>query len=122
MNGHLDVLHFNLDNGLDVNEEDSDRRTLLHYTYLKGQASVVDDLIGLSTDTDIGDFTLFRPISVAVSNGPLEILKILCSTGVLSEKKESKLPLMVAACNGNLDIVNYLIKERYYDINNISGD
>lgn len=106
MNGHLDVLHFNLDNGLDVNEEDSDRRTLLHYTYLKGQDSVVDDLIGLSTDTDIGDFTLFRPLSVAVSNGTLVILKILNYTGVLSGKKKRKLPLMVAASNWNLDIVN----------------
>ncbi|KAL9642184.1 hypothetical protein ABK040_007187 [Willaertia magna] len=107
---------------------DDDGHTLLHWAVFQNKIKLVDNLLN-----QVGENKEFINIKskdnktaliIAVEQGRLDIVKKLyplskvnISAFETEDKQSSYLPIHIAALNGNIKILEYLVKEEKEDVN-----
>ncbi|KAL7686148.1 putative acyl-CoA-binding protein, ACBP [Plasmopara halstedii] len=81
--GHLDKLIVALDQGEDINAQDSHGRTMLHWAVDRDQAAVVTELLGRKASPNVQDADGMTPLHYAVSCEHEEMAKLLVKHGAL---------------------------------------
>jgi len=101
-----------LSGGADVNVEQSDGMTALHWAVYHNEKPVVERLLDAGADVEAENRYGVRPISLAALNGSAETLKVLLQAGADPEapRPGGETTLMTAARTGRLPAVDALLK------------
>ena len=119
--GHLDVVRFLNDNGIECNQEDSDKSLPIHHACEKGHIDIVKYLIdekGVSPEIT-GELNS-TPLHEASKYGQLSIVKYLIenkNVNPMPYDEDKWTPLMWACRNGHVDIVKFFIETCHLSIN-----
>ncbi|OHT07305.1 hypothetical protein TRFO_24563 [Tritrichomonas foetus] len=110
-NGHLEIIQFFKEIGLNILDCDSNGLNALHYACAGGQADVAKYLIENGMDVDRTGHDSDTPILYAAQNGNLETVKILVESGSkkYKQKNAKRSCLVEAASFGHADVIRYLV-------------
>ncbi|KAJ7595613.1 ankyrin repeat-containing protein [Mycena floridula] len=103
--GHLEIVKFILEHGVDVNAKGGYWDCALGAAAHLGNIEVVEYLLNHGADPNAPDYILFHAL-----NGGLEIVEMLIAKGA-NLQVQGDAALLGASSNGNLDIVKLLIKK-----------
>ncbi|POM78140.1 TKL protein kinase [Phytophthora palmivora] len=111
--GHLDVVEYLVDLGVDIDKQDSNGNTPLLLAARWGKLDVVQYLVEEGADIEIQNKSGRTPLIWAALNDHLDVVKYLVEQGAFKEKAEEfdNTPLMHAAGHGHLDVVRYLVEQ-----------
>ncbi|CAH0481852.1 unnamed protein product [Peronospora belbahrii] len=104
--GNLDKLLPVLDKGEDINAQDLDGRTMMHWAVDRNQQSVVEELLRREASPNIQDGDGMTPLHYAASCEHEEMAQLLVKHGALVDVKDldGDTPLMTA-CNEVLRLI-----------------
>jgi ankyrin repeat protein len=112
LEGNESKVRASLEKGVNVNAEDSEGRTALHFAAFNGHSEVILDLLTAGAKVDSRD-VMGRTVLMYGSTGPFpESVKILLDKGAdpnLVDSDEHFTALMHAAAEGNLEVVKVLM-------------
>lgn len=124
-NGHLDIIKYFKDIGVNILDVDCNGLNALHYACAGGQALVAKYLIENGINIDRTGHDSDTPILYAAQNGNLETVKLLVESGSnkYRQKNAKRSPLIEAAKFGHVDVIKYFVSKGA-DINmrNSSGE
>lgn len=116
---HEELANYLIGKGMDVNACDKDGVSLLKLACKRGLGSVVKELLDKGARIEDDGDSLEFPIVSAISNGNLEVVKMLVEK-VADVRLFSDEPLIKAVRYKHKDIVKYLI-EKGVDVNAKAG-
>lgn len=122
--GDLDILKALLKKELDVHVKTNNGRTGLHIAALHGNIDVVKILLELGLEADEKDHCGNTPLHEAVLGNSIEVCKLLINYGAdvtLTNNRGYSL-LHMAASEGHLEIMDFLLSEYQWDINEVTED
>jgi ankyrin repeat protein len=106
--------------GADINGQDSDKRTALHYAAKSNNVESVKFLIANGAKLNIQDEDQETPLFIACDEGFDEVTKVLLEAGadpnILNEDHEA--PLSIASSDGHGACVRLLLATKKVDMNN----
>ncbi|XP_073117149.1 uncharacterized protein [Elaeis guineensis] len=73
-NGHLDIVEYLINNGVDVNAANSEKNTPLHWACLNGHIEVIKTLIHRGASVSVLNSHERTPMDEAVSGGKMEVV------------------------------------------------
>jgi ankyrin repeat protein len=108
---NAESVHLMLNERVNVNEQQADGATALHWAIHWDNLNLVEKLIQAHANVNIADENGATPIWVAASNGNADIVNILLEAGANPNAQLStgETPLMTAAEIGSLDVVKTLL-------------
>ena len=112
--GHEAVVRLLLAEKVDTDSKDSDGRTPLSWAALKGQASIIQQLLETGiVETDSKDSNGRTPLLFAAKRGHKDVVRLLLAEKVDTDSKDSdgRTPLSFAAGRGLEAVVMLLLKE-----------
>ena len=113
INGHVHVVQFLLDQGVEIDARDGQRRTALLHAIESEQTGVVQCLIsrGANVEARQSDERPLTPLSLAVMSRNKDIVLLLVKNGAVIDSwdSEMKSPLIRAAHFGDVDIIEVLL-------------
>ena len=111
--GHTNVLRILVNNGVNVDSKEcGDDRTALHWAVQEGRSKAAEFLIKNGADINKLNGSGETPLRIAIGEGDLNFVKMLCKYKVNINKYPQKAPALVFACVYNrLEIVQYLFKK-----------
>jgi ankyrin repeat protein len=113
-NGHEDVVVFLLDQHVDLEAKDADRRTALMLAATKGRAKVVEQLVAKGANINVKDRDGYTPLMLAAMKGHTEVVEFLLKQeGIELEaatKNDKHTALMLAALGGHTQVVKCLLE------------
>ncbi|KAH7696340.1 ankyrin repeat protein [Aphelenchoides avenae] len=101
--------------GLDVNSRNDDFDSALHFAAAKGHFEL------LGADVNKVDILGFMPFLYAVSNGHVELAKLLSENGA-HHRQKSRLgatPLSIACASGSSEMVKFLLEDLKHNPNEV---
>ncbi|CAM1292374.1 ANKRD50 (predicted) [Pycnogonum litorale] len=113
-----------IDSGSDINEFDSNHRTLLHCAAYESNSVLVEALINKGADVEIIEKNGQTALNLASRQGDVEIVSILLKHGKANPDhadNEGWTPLRSAAWGGNTKVVEALL-ERGAQVDNADSD
>lgn len=98
MQGHNDVVLMLLRHGANMNREDSERKTALHYAVQNGFIEVVQTLLGSQVNINAPDSLRYTPLHHAARCGQVEVARLLLDNGaeVRARSQQGETPLHLA--------------------------
>ena len=101
-----------LSDGVNVNGEQADGATALHWAAYRDDLELASLLINAGADLDKANELGATPLFLAADNGSVDMLKLLLESGANPDAPldVGETPLMTAARTGNADAVQSLIK------------
>ncbi|WP_241158541.1 ankyrin repeat domain-containing protein [Cohnella candidum] len=114
--GHLDILQLLISEGMDIECRDSGGvgYTPLHWAVQENHFDVTKFLVRRGANVNVKDADGFSALYIAASNGYIEIIGLLLSSGaeidIKCEGSKNCTPLHIAVCYGHFDSVKMLIK------------
>jgi|GEM_PF-2622158 len=111
--GHANIVEFFLRNGVGIDDNDKEGRTLLYYAVLGGHLEAVKFLVGKGANIHAGNTYGVKPIHAAALSGHKNILEFFLNRGISVNEpsKDNCTPLHCAAHAGESEVVKFLIKE-----------
>ena len=122
--GHEAVVRLLLAEKVDTDSKDSDGRTPLSWAALKGQASIIQQLLETGiVETDSKDSNGRTPLLFAAKRGHKDVVRLLLAEKVDTDSKDSdgRTPLSFAAEEGHEAVVRLLLAEKV-DIDSKDSD
>lgn len=112
INGDMTQMNRLLQAGEDVNAQDSNGWTALHWAAKTPDADSVNALLAAGADPNVEDIFGMTPIMSAAADGQLEIVQSLLQAGVNVNYQDYDgwTPLMHAVSGGQTDIVKILLE------------
>lgn len=107
--GHLDIVKVLLDNGADPNLPNEFHDTPLIAASKEGHFDIVNILLNNGSDINLQGFVGTTPLAEASFAGHLDIVRILLNNGADVQLYGSRYPLVLAAMEGNNEIVIELL-------------
>ncbi|KAH0789183.1 ankyrin repeat protein [Histomonas meleagridis] len=108
--GHLEILYFMKEIGINLLETNSAGANALHFAALGGHPEIVKFLIDIGIDVERKTHDKETPLFFACQNGSLPTVKILVENGANFKRKNVRhAPLIEAAKHGYVDIVDYFV-------------
>ena len=108
----------------DINAQNEDGETALHFAASEGNAMMVGTLIDLGANLDVKNIHGETPLYLAVENRHFEIVRTLVNLGayINEENKDGDAPLHRAALEGDIEMARALIEMgAYIDAENERG-
>ena len=98
-----------LSRGLDLNSRDSDNKTPLMIAACNGKMEAVNYLLEKGADPSLRDKFGRNSLHDASDGGNVTIIETILSRGldINSRDSDNNTALMIAACNGKMEAVNY---------------
>ena len=93
--------------------------TLLHLACMSEHlesATVEYLIVDKGCDPTVENINGELPLHLACQNQSLDIVKLVSDFTPPAEMKAKRTPIHIACCKGNLQIVQYLVKERHWDL------
>lgn len=112
-NGHLDIIKYFKDVGVNILDVDCNGLNALHYACAGGQAPVAQYLIENGINIDRTGHDTDTPILYAAQNGNLETVKLLVESGSSKyrQKNAKRSPMIEAAKFGHVDVIKYFVSK-----------
>ncbi len=109
----MDVIHFLLDQDINVNMTDQHGETPLFDCARKGKLEIAKLLLTKFASVNIENRQGELPIHLAAHKGEMDMIKLLIEAGSYLNKKtvEDKLPVHYAIAGGRLDVIPFLLNE-----------
>ena len=109
----MDVIHFLLDQDINVNMTDQHGETPLFDCARKGKLEIAKLLLTKFASVNIENRQGELPIHLAAHKGDMDMIKLLIESGSYLNKKtvEDKLPVHYAIAGGRLDVIPFLLNE-----------
>jgi hypothetical protein len=101
-----------LQTGIDVNTQDLEGWTALHWSTKASDVQITKVLLKAGAAADTEDYHGVTPLMTAASNGDLQIVQLLldAETKIDHQDYDGSTPLMYAVSNGQAEIVKTLLK------------
>ena len=93
--GDLKLVHFLLDNGVDVNIQDKKKKTPLIWACMKGFVDIVKLLLSYDADMYLEDREGFTALKASIFYDHLDVAKVLLENGALDKYNKNNLPQWV---------------------------
>ena len=112
-NGHIEILDFLKGIGINILDSDGQGQNGLFYACRSGFVDTAKWFIDNGIDIDKMDHNGNTALSVACAMGNLACVKLLLESGSkrLNKKKQRVMPLVEAAKNGQVHVLDYLITQ-----------
>lgn len=127
-NKDFDIINFLMDYNIDYDHKTKDGKSILHCAAASNNCKMLKEIIrkGWYTDINEKDKFGFTPLLRAVfESSDLEIIEFLIDKGAsVSEKTyEEELSLLHLACeNPDLNVLKFLIRKKYVDLNDLDSE
>ena len=119
--GDLSVVKQCLESGLPANLRDSKGISVLMLAAEKGLREIAEALLSLGADPNIADDYDDVPLNRAAAGGHVEIVRLLAEHGALVHSPSIGItPLLTAAGQGHLAVVQYLVEEQKVPVDGMS--
>lgn len=112
-----------LDNGVDINAQDTQGRTAIMIATYANDVEMVKVLIAEGADVDIQDNMLNNPFLYAGAEGYMEILKLMIAAGAdpTITNRYGGVALIPASEHGYVEVVNELLTNTKTDVNHVNN-
>ena len=102
-----------------INQQDSIKRTPLHWAAVLGHAAIVELLLNHGADYLLPDNNGVRPLHYAVQNNNKDVVATMITAGNVTDEpdKDHRTALMWGALKGHVDVLRVLLDSRCGDIN-----
>ena len=102
-----------INRGIEVNAQDTQKRTPLVCAALNGHIDVARVLLSTGADVDVRDLVASTPLLSAVINDHLEVTRLFLEHGANpnAQDKGGSTPMSLAASNGNLSMMRLLLEK-----------
>lgn len=141
LDGNTHIMTLLLENGVDVNAQDDDHNTALHYAVRENNLKAAEILVSYGADVNIVSEYIYKenrirnrhhrefkragytPLHIAAVSGHKSIAKLLVDSGSTIDKcsKDDGTPLHIATKNGRNEIVEILI-DAGAQVNAVTGE
>ena len=112
----LELLH---DKNININFQNENGWSALHYACDEGNLKIVDILIKAKINLNLSNNEKKTPLHLSVIRGYFDISKILIENGsnINCVDNEKNLPIHLCAMQGHDELLNYLLEKDYNNIN-----
>ena len=98
---------------IDINVQDANQKTGLHYAVDNNQESVVKYLLENNANANLSDFHNNTPLHISCEYGYVRITELLLSNGAKTDLRDNDgdTPLLCCALGGNVEIAKMLLQK-----------
>ncbi|KAJ8688412.1 hypothetical protein QAD02_024207 [Eretmocerus hayati] len=118
---HIDIVKLLLDCGADINVKDDDGKNIMWAAAEKwneNKAAVYIDILKLIMDHNANKNRIVfeKYVGYVLESGSMEAMQLFIENGVRVDNCGVQFPLHRAAANSGVEILDYLLKTRLYDV------